>query len=53
LLVQKYQRPKSQVKLCRVLEQAAADPMILQISQSIIHRCLISQIQTFPPPSEG
>lgn len=34
LFVQEHQRPKSQVKLCRVLEQAAADPVILQINPS-------------------
>lgn len=34
LFVQEHQRPKSQVKLCRVLEQAAADSVILQINPS-------------------
>lgn len=34
LFVQEHQCPESQVKLCRVLEQAAADPVILQIKPS-------------------
>lgn len=34
LFIQEHQRPNSQVKFCRVLEQAAADPVILQINPS-------------------
>lgn len=34
LFVQQNQRPQSQVELCRVLEQAAADPVILQVNQT-------------------
>lgn len=44
LFVQEHQRPKSQVKLGRVLEQTAADPVILQINPS--HRGVLSHPHT-------
>lgn len=43
LFVQQHQRPQRQVELCRVLEQAAADPVILQINQT---QHLISSMYT-------